>query len=1022
MKILHSIQAGALPCRCEEKKAACGEFEKYDVTIRFSRDTELKQGEICFGLLNPNAKSEEGFLMTHDSPVRRYRLPFAFPAIVSVYDDGTYALAVFDYFKTSDLFRNAVRDRVEGGFLCGIENAVGKVKAQTKYRVSMYVSYGEKKDLLMTQLIGKCAAIVLNEFEYARGAVGGDYTYHVKNYAEAARGLTNNLCDRRAIIQDGVGTFNPYGYHEIGAYTESFAAMDVAKGLYRYALIANDKEGLALIKKELYKLVNQDAKYKWIDTAHNTEGFFHLAWGAIPQDSGVAADYERKDLFSDFDGHEEGPNLLSTFKYFDRVELLGEMALLEGDEKLKEGFARTLPFIKKLRMPDYSQPVTYDLDSHEPKTGKEGGGSAGGAATWANIQFVAYELFRREEDLQDGLKAVDACNKLDYSHMFSMRCAPKPIALGQTVRANVLAYRYTKDKKYIAHAEKIAQGLFAHYYISPHPFTYFSAMGFGYACARERWEAFREMIETLWLASPVLEYSEDRNVLALYALAKQNVLWALPINGNPCGNLERDYESIGGEYIPFEFPTGHIGDNPGLEGGCQASQRQIKEIYGCGEVYLAYCLFEAYAQSFNKKILVINPFIQMRLDDEDRRYILYNFSDSEECGVINFKNLKEGMYRLAIGNDEDICSDTALKNGIVVTLKPGQRSEVRLVPTDRKAPAYRAEKVGEIRVSGFEKLHVEWPAEAGATHYAVCVQNTLNRKKYFTVGTGFDVEINRELDNTVWVVGYGKEGSYTYEKQVFGAVRKVFASYRDFSKTDDLAFENLTTVADGHMYMVYSVDPAIRSGKMEIPFGKKQSGYDLLQLKIASRNNGTQWSCALKGGRVLREKSGEIGLFEFDISDIPEGQDLILVLEAESGSGLGFSVSRLMVLRQESCKEPVLPVCHAVQTGKTVVKATLPKGYKFVQAAIKIESLQEEVQFYLDGEVLLSSKEKEFPIKTNRGATGVYRFEVNSEKESELEIVMNCEREFVKAIVMTSDNSYQIYTDYFEQEGKDDEI
>ena len=1022
MKIIYGNEnAGQFVCKSES--TVCGDFTKYTVMLTSKKKTALAAGALRFGFLNATADTETGFIMTHDAPVKRYRLPFAFPAVISEYGDGTYVLAVFDYYKTSEALRNAVRDRGKDGWFCGIENTECSLAAGETVQTVMYLSEGVKCGTLMTSLIGKCAHIVLEECGYAEKAFESDYTYRVKNYEEASRGLTNNLEDRRAIIQDGIGTFNPYGYHEIGAYTESFAAMDVAKGLYRYALLSEDRRALSFIKRELYKLVDPSLPHPWIDKAHNTEGFFHLAWGAIPQDSGVAADFARDTLFSDFDGHEEGPNLLSTFKYFDRVELLGEMALLEGDEKLKEGFARTLPFIGKLKMPDYSQPVTYDLDSHEPKTGKDSGGSAGGAAIWACIQFVAYELFQDSFYREEGLKAVAACDRLDYPRMFSMRCAPKPIALGWTVRANILAYRHTGEKKYLSHALKIADGIFAHYYISPHPYAFFPVLGFGYACARERWEAFREMVETLWLASPILSYTENKDLFRLYALAKQNVLWALPVNGNPCGNLEREYESIGGEYIPFEFSTGHIGDNPGLEGGCQASQRQIKEIYGSGEVFLAYCLFEAGLQSFNKNIMAVNPHAQFKIGGDTRDYILYNAAETEQKGIVRFHGLPRGSYKLVCGDEVRSASHWQLENGQTFTVQPRAIVRLHIEKESENCVQPCVQSMDSVPCArGFEALDLSWKEQTGAEFYTVTVQNDLNEKTYPVVGARLRLEINAEIDNRIKVCGYGGESVWEYRVLDLPARRKVFSYWRDFSDTSDLKLENLAAVADGHMYMLYSQDAANRSAVLEIPAGKKRDGYDLLQFAVSSCNNGPEWRCLVAEGKELAGYNSSAGLFETDIADIPEGQEIVLRFELRSKAGLGLSVGRIMEFRVEPCRQPVFkPVTVSTDAGSKA-SVEIPSGYKFVDIAATVEDIREELYFALNGKELQSEPELEFPIKKNRGATGVYRFPIEG-KGGILEMFTNQkERDFIQAVVLTSDNGCPVYTDYFKQEGKSDEI
>lgn len=613
---------------------------------------------------------EQGIIATHETAVEAYRLPYAFPAIVSKLRGVREAdVAVLgDRYASNPALGIAVRrrDAATGGYAIGIrldgEGGEGGAGQETPPRPARL-----KESLLLQpgggtsfyELLGSVAARYRRLHPLPDALFGGPPTYRLPHYEAAARGLTRQLLDPRAAWHDGMGSFVPYGY-QVSGYnaSESFVAMDVLKGMRRYAVWLGDVSLAAFVDEQLDRFAAERGDESWIGRAHGTDGFFRYSWfGSFNNDN---------------DGHEEAPNSLSTWKYYDRVAIFGELALLRGDERMREAFLRMMPFLLKLRYDGYRQAVTYDLATHLPVTGTEGGGSGGAAAMWGYIMLLAAELSldapeRREEFLGHGLASLRVAASLGYFQMFSMRAAPKGVAFGWATRAFSKAYELTGDETWLRAAGQVSLGLLAHFYQDTNPYTYFPAYGFGYACARERWEAYREMAESLWLAAPLLKYTSDERLAELLLTARRTHLWCLPINGNPYGNQDAPYDSVDGSYIPFEFPTHHQGDNYREHGnGGQSRIRQTKEIYGSGEVYMQHQMFEAWATVADPGVLIVNPdAVSASFSADEQSFYLFNGYEEERSFVVRFKTGGSVAYSLRESDGaERIYAPEQLASGI----------------------------------------------------------------------------------------------------------------------------------------------------------------------------------------------------------------------------------------------------------------------------------------------------------------------------------------------------------------------
>lgn len=987
--------------KCVTNTTQAHNSTKYEIVLTAERDLELSEQSVKLGFLHSVNKS---VIMTHQLSVSHTALPFAFPAVAAL-GDGFGICIVADYYKTSIPLRFVNAD-VNG--IC-LVNEQTQLKKGESLKCTLYFAQINTDSLF--DLVGNCAEILLENIPYWRNEFSVQQGQNVQSYFEASLGLVSNLMDKRAIVRDGTGTFNPYGYHEIGAYSESFACLDVAKGMYRFALSNGLKGPTDYIRNQVRHLCDTSAAHPWIADCHNAKGFFHHAWGAIPQDSGVASDIKRDDLFSDYDGHEEGPNLLSTFKYFDRVNLLGEMAILENDGVITEGFLKVLPFVESLRNDDFTQPVTYDLDTHKPVTGNTDGGSGGAEALYALIQFNAYKITGEDYHLEYALSSVDAANKLDYDRMFSMRCAPKPIAIGALVRANVFAYLHTGKTEYLQHARRVAQGIFSFYYLNPHPYAFFSPVGFGYACAQERWEAFREMEESLWLMVPYLEYCNDMSVFRLYALNKQSALAALPINGNPYGNLQRDYESFGGEYIPYEFSTGHIGDNPGLCGGSQSDRRQIKEIYGSGELFLANLMYENFARSYNKFVSVICTNCYNTLPRDNYAFRVFNSSTCDQSAIIDFRTEK-GLYILKIG---DLCctlSSEQLAQGVVLTFPVGITSVVLSKISDRLIAVSEqklAQKVNLTRLS--DNIVLSWQ-NVECDFYIITDKTELGGNVYKVQSNDLQLTVDGELHHVFSVVGISGNCTKVFDSVQITPQKRTFDYKFDFETCADLQCSGFDCVTDGHCLMFYRTSLQTDTGIAQFAFNG--SAGSLLELAVGAVNNGTKYTVSLlrNGTETVLATAEFPQNFVFRLDE--DGQATIKI-SAVSSQGLGLSVTQMQVCKlQAVSNSPVLKL-KRTENG---VKANLLGNYRYAVVAVGDMAHSDVFQILVDGIPAFSSQERQFAKKVDRSNRGVFKVPL---KDDSKEIRIVTERpsdKFVKAIRLTQSDGYPILTHYFD---KDDE-
>lgn len=648
-------------------------FIKRTFTLNNQSDNYLSDFQLSFTLrTNPNLIVREyGAIATKDPGEVYADVPYAFPAVYTKLfsENDTYnVLNVIDYKRSDEIFGKIRKRKVQDQFEIGVTSKSGDLKKGT-YTFTDYWSINQT-DTSYYELIGEAAEQYLKVNPIPVDDLASVSNLIAPSFDSIVDGLYQNLLDPRTGVGSLNGVMKPYGYMEDhGGWGESFVLLDTTKGMLRYALSEKDSTKIEYVTALVKNLTtNYGPNQSWIEpytgnNAKSDEYFLHHSYS-----EGV--------FINNSSGEETGNRTgISGWKYYDMLANLADLAVITDDASVKEGFLKLVPFLNTLKLDGYVQPVAWHYDTRLPATGHDDGGSAGNASTWAYVHLMASTLSSNQSAYykSEGLASLDYANSLDYFNMTAMRVAVKPVVIGWNVRANLLAYELTRQTKYLEQAKITAKGLLSFYYINSNPKTYFASLGFGYADLKERWEAYLEMAQSIWLIAPVMVYMKDYTpLLDLFYAASKTYVYAFPINGNPYGNYQRvpGYDSLDGFYIPFEFSTGVIGDNPGNEGGSQAAYRQVKEIYGSGEVFLNHLMFEAYGKALNSRLLVLNltgAYNTFELNAQT--YILFNPNNLKENSVVMFTAFNEGLYEVFM-NDVSIGKFTsaALSSGILLNI------------------------------------------------------------------------------------------------------------------------------------------------------------------------------------------------------------------------------------------------------------------------------------------------------------------------------------------------------------------
>lgn len=648
------------------------------ITLTVPRDIPIYESEVSFTLRSDlGAFYEYGYILTHANDEEQTPVPYAFPAITSKLTDQrnsekqyTYT-EVMDYYNTSECFKTARRKENINGFMeLGVLSTDAELKADTEYTLTERISVKDGRNDSYYDMIGdareeysKIYQVPVEQIAAANGNMG------VSDWLDAAYGAIRDIVDMRGRPAGDDHDWGPYGYQNGGP--EAFGSTDLLKGLIRYAKATGDEEtyqfGLTYLKKMITPDENGNGyimplnKY-YPEEAYADDMYFYRA-------------YSGNGKYSPEDSWDSSQPRIGAFKYYSRVLNIGELGLVTGDEDVQKAFLSLMPLIKKMRGENFEQAVEWNFDC-TPAMDYENGGSGGAAAMWAELMLVAAKTEEdetaKEEYIELAKGAIRRSNEQGFPRSSSLREYPKPESIGYAIRANLELYEMTDEKYYLENALEIYNGIYFYYFADSHPYTYYQSLGYGYACARERWEAFMEMVESIVLVTPILKYTDDTQLLELIYTTENSALWTLPINGYPDGYLGGHSDWLDALYVPFEQPTGTMGDNPTVDGGGMSYLRHSKELYGIGDIFTGALTFATFADSENSNISIFayHAATDREINQEEQNFKLFNAAKQKETTILTFDNFKSGTYTVTMDDKAlGTFSDTQLRNGIPYTLE-----------------------------------------------------------------------------------------------------------------------------------------------------------------------------------------------------------------------------------------------------------------------------------------------------------------------------------------------------------------
>lgn len=718
-------------------------FVEREIILKPNKDVVMTSGgDISFVLMGDvDEYNEYGYIMSRKSDDSRYTLPYSFPAIggkLTRRSDQrrfTY-ITVVDYNNNSSCFRTA-RRATSGNdyFEQGVLTSEGTLYQNQRnyYRDSICIREDQNDSFYDIIYDARKEYGRLYDMDIS-SLITVNSNMNIYDWDDAIYGATYDIEDSRGRpLGDDTGTWGPYGYQNGG--TESFGSMNMLKGMIRYAILTNDTELYEFAMKQLMVMITPDPVYgkcyirplnsEAAYSQYTSDYFFFLGC--------YGGSYNAVDSYAG-----AGAQNFGSFKYFSRVSEFGELALITDNDQLKEAYLKLMVMVKRLRGENFEQPVEWGLDG-TPQLDFENGGSSGAEAMWANCMYIASFITEDENEKREYLeymkKATDLANAQGFERSSSLRTAPKPESIGYIVRCNLALYNITRKLTYLNHAIKSARGIYFYYYHNTNPYTYFQTVGYGYACAHERWEAFMEMVESLELLTPILQYVDDPYIYELYMTLRESALSTLPINGYPEGVLGGHSDWLDALYVPFEQPTSVLGDNGLADGGASSYLRHSKELYGMGEMYLGALMYSTMGEAVDKDVLVLNYTTSwLMCSRRYNAYKLYNFGATGDK-VIYFPNYESGNYKLtANGVVIGVYTSEQLANGISIRLE--KEVPVKLILTITGSDLTALESIGEapaISISDKQSNSAKVTlTKTGAAFYMLMVSNGEEFVKYNT--------------------------------------------------------------------------------------------------------------------------------------------------------------------------------------------------------------------------------------------------------------------------------------------------
>ncbi|MDQ2743111.1 MAG: hypothetical protein M3Z66_12565, partial [Chloroflexota bacterium] len=212
-----------------------------------------------------------------------------------------------------------------------------------------------------------------------------------------------------------------------------------------------------------------------------------------------------------------------------------------------------------------------------------------------------------------------------------------------------------------------------------------SITGMFQACASLLYPAFKENVESILPWPQLLRSGIGDASLLLRILDSQrrnNGAYFDAIRGGEGVGRFIPYENLGTVELPQE---GQIG----------------KEIYGAGEVFWLYLLFEALGRADDPDILVCSLDLPdlgtlAHFPPHSRRFMLFNSAASARTATLTIPFLPAGRYAVRCGDQPPIelaSADGALT--IPIQLRPGEAQQLHVAPMEGLSPF---ERLGPHRV------------------------------------------------------------------------------------------------------------------------------------------------------------------------------------------------------------------------------------------------------------------------------------------------------------------------------------
>ena len=895
---------------------------KFSNAEEYTVPNQIQDGDVKFYLnsLESEFLGEKGFIGTYSMKYDLVNVYGSLPAIYShVFNDNVNisVISVMDWNNTAPMFKKARRyynnntEMAQIGFLSNKYD----VSPESEYKFCDYVMIadGEKYDSFaqLQEVRAQLGRIQPIDFE----SMWESDNRVIDDLGTLVNGMLKEISDARTSNDSLAGAFNPYAY--AGGWSESFTALSILRGWIKYAGAIGDEELYETALERALVFADTTSAHVWIEDLNGFGDYLHMTFSG--------------GKFIDNDGdHVTGATKgIGTYYYFDRVNALGEIALYTKNEELIDAFQRLLPLIRNyMVMEDYKQPIYYRLDTLEPLIGTEGGGSSSAAAMWAHINLLAYQLADANDPdkdtyLEDAIGSVKWAASLDLESAKGIQDAPRSTSVSWIVRTLTSVYEITGDESLLPEIQRAINGLFHFYYYGTNPYSTFINSGFSVACSEERQEAAFEICKNLWLCAPALKYVDDPKVFELYASAYYSIPWLFPINLDSIGTHHPNpntYEFDEAKYVPYEFPTGVLND-PSFVDADQRFTRMTKEIYGAGDPFGVYLIFEAFGYSTNKAVNIICSNAATATPATDYYYTLYNTFTTDQDTVVRFDNLKTGTYKV-VADDKELGSfgSEQLKNGLKFSLNAKQLMRLSVA------------KVSDSE-SAIGQFNTELTIQAETTHNSAVITAVSSQEAaiLYILQASSTNSFNAENTTVSYsMTGVFKETFHDSERRYYRVAAVNASGECSAWKEIDAKGKNVTVLAQDDMgkeietndvWRVHNTDLRSNGSQgimnilaWDIGYGKSWIERDFivnadgdctLEFSPYAINSGAEWSLIVTmNGKehVLVDKSGRIGnddyLFDLKGLDSTLQGDVTVTVRIElNGINRGFVFSGVRFLR-----------------------------------------------------------------------------------------------------------------------------